>query len=74
MYPVINDIVTELKNNNTKGVQAIFLYPLNALMADQCDRIGELCDLFEGIKFAVYNSDTKESIAKNLRNFKRNGW
>lgn len=61
MYPVINDIVQQ----NTQGaVQAIFLYPLNALMADQCDRIGELCDKFrdKGLKFAVYNGNTKEHV------------
>ena len=59
MYPVINDIVEQ----NTPGaVQAIFLYPLNALMADQCDRLGELCDKFNGVKFAVYNGNTKEHI------------
>lgn len=60
MYPVINDIV----KNKDEGVQAIFLYPLNALMADQCDRIGRLCDQFEGVKFAVYNGNTKEHIGK----------
>ena len=59
MYPVINDIVEQ---NTTDAVQAIFLYPLNALMADQCDRLGELCDKFDGVKFAVYNGNTKERI------------
>lgn len=59
MYPVINDIVEQ---NNPDAVQAIFLYPLNALMADQCDRLGELCDKFDGVKFAVYNGNTKERI------------
>lgn len=58
MYPVINDIV----KNKAEGVQAIFLYPLNALMADQCNRMGELCDKFDGVKFAVYNGNTKEHI------------
>ena len=59
MYPVINDIVEQ---NNPDAVQAIFLYPLNALMADQCERLGELCDKFDGVKFAVYNGNTKEQI------------
>lgn len=59
MYPVINDIVEQ---NEVGAVQAIFLYPLNALMSDQCDRLGELCDKFDGVKFAVYNGNTKERI------------
>ena len=61
MYPVINDIV---KNGKHNAVQAIFLYPLNALMADQCDRLGELCDKV-GASFAVYNGNTKENVLRN---------
>ena len=65
LYPVINDIVREVQEDLDNGidpnaVHAIFLYPLNALMADQCKRIKEMCEQFEGVRFAVYNSNTPE--------------
>ena len=65
LYPVINDIVRE---NDPNAVQAIFLYPLNALMADQCKRIKEMCDKFDGVKFAVYNGKTPEDPPRNNNN------
>lgn len=54
MYPVISDLYEQPKTNS---VQAIFLYPLNALMEDQKKRLNEYCESL-GLKFAVYNSDT----------------
>lgn len=56
MYPVLSDLY-EHKGSN--AVQAIFLYPLNALMEDQKERLASHCDNL-GLKFAVYNGDTKE--------------
>ena len=39
LYPVLNHA---FKHKDEGGIQAIFLYPLNALMADQKNRLGEL--------------------------------
>lgn len=60
MIPLISDIAANLKNDS---VQAIFLYPLNALMEDQKERLNKLIeDSGADITFAVYNGNSpKES-------------
>ena len=59
MIPVLQDIV----NRNEKDcVQAIFLYPLNALMKSQQKRIHAWCKAMpEKITYAIYNGDTEKS-------------
>jgi Distinct helicase family with a unique C-terminal domain including a metal-binding cysteine cluster len=56
MYPVLSDLYEQDKTN---AIQAIFLYPLNALMEDQKKRLSSYCKSI-GLKFAVYNGDTPE--------------
>ena len=56
MYPVISDLYEQGHNN---AIEAIFLYPLNALMEDQKKRLSEYCKA-TGLHFAVYNGDTAE--------------
>lgn len=56
MYPVLSDLYDQPKTN---AIQAIFLYPLNALMEDQKARLASFCEK-TGLKFAVYNGNTPE--------------
>lgn len=56
MYPVLSDLYAQPKSN---AIQAIFLYPLNALMEDQKTRLSEYCEATR-LHFAVYNGDTPE--------------
>ena len=58
MVPVLQDLV----NQNKQGaIQAIFLYPLNALMDSQRKRVAAWCKaLNPQVTFAIYNGDTKE--------------
>ncbi len=56
MYPVLSDLYEQGKTN---AIEAIFLYPLNALMEDQKKRLSEYCQA-TGLHFAVYNGDTPE--------------
>lgn len=56
MYPVISDLFEQEKDNS---INALFLYPLNALMEDQKKRLSNYCGN-AGLKFAVYNGDTGE--------------
>lgn len=56
MYPVISDLYEQEKSN---AIQAIFLYPLNALMEDQKKRLNDYCKPM-GLKFSVYNGDTPQ--------------
>ena len=56
MYPVLNDLCMQ---GHTNAIEAIFLYPLNALMEDQKKRLSEYCQA-TNLHFAVYNGDTPE--------------
>lgn len=63
MMPLIHDLTS--MPNLQNGIKAIFLYPLNALMEDQKERLEELLSTAEkttGIRltYTVYNSDLPE--------------
>ena len=61
MLPIINELIKELKAGNTaSGVRAIFLFPLNALVYDQIDRLRRLLINYEEIKFGFYTGKTPE--------------
>ena len=68
MLPVLSDlhsrIATPVKDT---PVEAIFLYPLNALMQDQKDRLGKDCQKL-GLRFAVYNKSLKVRKATDSAN------
>lgn len=60
MIPVLQDLIREKKNNS---VQAIFLYPLNALIGSQKKRIDTWCKALGGdLRYAIYNGKTPESV------------
>ena len=59
MIPVLQDIA---QRNEKDCVQAIFLYPLNALMKSQQKRIHAWCNALPNkITYAIYNGDTEKS-------------
>lgn len=67
MLPVLYDIYANSKN--TSGVNAIFLYPLNALIGSQKKRMDVWCKALGGINYAVYNGNTKETVpAQDAKN------
>jgi CRISPR/Cas system-associated endonuclease/helicase Cas3 len=56
MMPLVYDL---LQNPKANEIQALFLYPLNALMEDQKERLEELlCGT--NLSYAVYNGDLPE--------------
>lgn len=62
MIPVLQDIE---QRNEKNCVQAIFLYPLNALMKSQQKRIHAWCDALPNkITYAIYNGDTAETASQ----------
>ena len=66
MIPLIHDLAFGQDRNREQGVEAIFLYPLNALMENQKDRISEYIGYSQdgrgrGVTFAVYNGATPET-------------
>ena len=62
MYPVISDLYEQLQAGEDRAVEAIFLYPLNALMQDQKERLGVACQQ-TGLRFAVYNGSLPETTS-----------
>lgn len=60
MLPVLQDIYTH--NPNSNGVNAIFLYPLNALIGSQKKRMHAWCQALGKIKYGIYNGSTLESV------------
>lgn len=61
MLPVLYDIATNCRNQ--QGINAIFLYPLNALIGSQKKRMDAWCKALGGINYAVYNGNTDETVA-----------
>lgn len=62
MLPLISDLkktLSDQSSTSTCGVQAIFLYPLNALMEDQKHRLQEFLSGTD-LTFAVYNGNLPE--------------
>ena len=64
LIPILNDLARQLEKGRTLvGVQALMLYPLNALINSQRDRLRAWSVAFGGgIRFALYNGDTPQSL------------
>ncbi len=63
MVPIIDQLirVKEAEGKRLMGVRALFLYPLNALINSQRERLGAWTGKFEGdIRFCLYNGLTPE--------------
>ena len=66
MMPLVHDLAKP-KNYQSGQIQAIFLYPLNALMEDQKERLEKMLENIEnatGVKltYTVYNGDLPDEI------------
>ena len=63
MIPLLEDLVREriIEKNYSKGIRALFLYPLNALIDSQRDRLRSWSSHFRGdITYCLYNGETPE--------------
>ncbi len=64
LIPILNDLARELAQRGghpLAGVRAIFLYPLNALIKSQKDRLVAWSEPFGGsLRFCLYNGDTPD--------------
>ena len=66
MISVIQDLYRQKSTVVNEGVQAIFIYPLNALMKNQQRRVHAWCSaLSPKVTYAIYNGDTPEDIQRN---------
>ncbi len=77
LLPIINHLLKEIENNTipNKGVRALILYPLNALVNDQLNRMRDILsrdEKLEKITFGMYIGETpenEEEIKKYNKNF-----
>ena len=70
MVPILNRLITEHLQAKTKliGVRALFLYPLNALIQSQRDRLNAWTSRFgEGVRFCLYNGLTPNKVKQEQR-------
>ena len=71
LYPIIDSIIKEIyesKNGGKpfkKGIRAIFLYPMNALINDQVDSIRTLLKEFPEITYGFYTGEVLEDDEGN---------
>ncbi len=71
LVPILNDIIK--RKSKPEGVEALFLYPLNALINSQKDRLVAWTDqLGENVKFCLYNGETKEQVPAATQRLSRN--
>lgn len=74
MVPILNDLVKQVEAENEKleGVQALFIYPLNALINSQRERLSAWTKPFDDkVRFCLYNGNTpyqKEKAADQKDN------
>ena len=72
MFPILNQILKEIENGNDQdGIRAIFLYPMNALVNDQINRIREILKNIPEIRFGFFTGETPETIPNNFRDKQR---
>lgn len=67
MVPILDDLVREYeqKQQPLVGVRALFLYPLNALINSQQERLHAWTQAFSNqLRFCLYNGNTVESNAQ----------
>lgn len=68
LYPILNELMSDVENGNREvGVRAIFLYPMNALVNDQIDRVRKILTQCPEITYGFFTGETKESIQKDYR-------
>ncbi|MDE6141146.1 MAG: DEAD/DEAH box helicase, partial [Bacilli bacterium] len=68
LYPVLNSILRDIENgNNSPGIRAILLYPMNALVNDQIERVREILSGFPDIKYGCFTGETPENDKKKSR-------
>jgi len=68
LVPILNDLANESSKQPGQlvGTRAIFLYPLNALIKSQRDRLVAWAEPFDGrIRFCLFNGDTPNEAKKS---------
>lgn len=75
MVPILDQLARAHAQRGSKliGVQALFLYPLNALIQSQRERLNAWTSSFgDGLRFCLYNGLTPQKQPQGLRDQLRN--
>ena len=69
LVPILEDLVRErTQAGGLTGVRALFLYPLNALINSQRDRLRAWCNGFgNDMRFCLYNGETPETAPGHIQ-------
>jgi len=70
LFPILSDLVTQAQGQREplEGVQAIMLYPLNALIESQRERLSAWTQPFGGsVRFCLYNGDLPPAAKESER-------
>lgn len=68
LYPILNELLTDYENGNRDiGIRSIFLYPMNALVNDQIDRIRKILSSCPNITYGFFTGDTPEETTDHDR-------
>ena len=68
LYPILNELLYDVESGNKDiGIRAIFLYPMNALVNDQIDRIRKILKNCPDITFGFFTGETPDSVPANYR-------
>lgn len=69
LVPILDDLAREAKEAGAlSGVRALFLYPLNALINSQRERLRAWTGAFRGkVRFALYNGNTPSLVKESER-------
>ena len=69
LVPIIDELVRETtESGRLRGVRALFLYPLNALINSQRDRLSAWLRSFNGdIRYCLYKGDTPEKMSASAQ-------
>lgn len=72
LIPIIDDLLEKEKNGTlSNSVQAIIIYPMNALANDQMKRMRLLLKDHPAIRFGLYNGNTPHTHAKGISTYKK---
>lgn len=68
MVPMLNDLLDQADQRRSTGVKAIVLYPLNALIDSQKERLSAWISPFAGrLSYAMYNRHTPDTPSPNRK-------
>jgi Distinct helicase family with a unique C-terminal domain including a metal-binding cysteine cluster len=62
LIPILNNLMREKENNALdSGVRAMLLYPLNALVNDQLERMRDILIKYPSITFGMFTGETEDT-------------